>query len=134
MDINYLAVGLAALAAFLLGFVWYTIVFAKPWQRLIGMGEKGVGAETTAETPNLGRLLVGSLVLEIVMAFILAWHLGSGAGWANGLLVGALLGVIVAFAFGVNYLFEGKPLRLWFINGAYNVVVFSAMGAIIGAF
>lgn len=134
MDINYLAVALAALAAFFLGFVWYTIVFAKPWQKLIGMGEKGTGADSTAETPNLGRLLVGSLVLEIVMAFILAWHLGSGAGWLSGLTTGALLGVIVALAFGVNYLFEGKPLRLWFINGGYNLVVFAAMGAIIGAF
>ena len=134
MDINYLAVALAALAAFFLGFVWYTIVFAKPWQRLIGMGEKGAGVDSAAETPSLGRLLIGSLVLEIIMAFILAWHLGSGAGWLNGLVVGALLGAIVAFAFGVNYLFEGKPLRLWFINGGYNLVVFAAMGAIIGAF
>lgn len=133
MDINWLAVGLAALAAFFLGFVWYTILFAKPWQRLIGMGDKGTGTESTADTPNLGRLLVGSLVLEIVAAFILAWHLGTATDWMTGLVTGALLGVIVALAFGVNYLFEGRPLGLWFINGAYNVVVFAVMGTIIGA-
>src|SRR5690554_6135856 len=127
MDINYLAVGLAALAAFFLGYFWYTVLFAKPWQRLIGMGEKPAGANSTADTPNLGRLLVGSLILEIVAAFILAWHLGTGAGWMTGLVTGALLGVIVALAFGVNYLFEGKPLGLWFINGSYNIVVFAAM-------
>lgn len=139
MDINYLAIGLAALAAFFLGFVWYTILFAKPWQNLIGMGakdtvEKGTGLDSTADTPSLGRLLIGSLILELIMAFILAWHLGTGAGWMTGLVTGALVGVVVALAFGVNYLFEGKPLRLWFINGTYNLVVFAAMGAIIGAF
>lgn len=134
MDINFLAVGLAALAAFFLGYLWYTIIFAKPWQRLIGMTEKPAGVDSTVDTPNLGRLLIGSLVLEIVMAFILAWHLGTGAGWMAGLITGALLGVVVAFAFGVNYLFEGKPFALWLINGSYNLVVFAAMGAIIGAF
>lgn len=132
MDINWLAVALAALTAFFLGYLWYTILFAKPWQRLIGMGEKGTGAASTAETPALGRLLVGSLILEIVAAFILAWHLGTGAGWMTGLTTGALLGVVVALAFGINYLFEGKPLGLWLINGSYNVVVFAAMGVIIG--
>ncbi len=36
-------------------------------------------------------------------------------------------------AFGVKYLFECKPLRNWLINGGYNLAVFAAMGAIIGA-
>lgn len=134
MDISILAVALAALAAFFLGYLWYTIVFAKPWQRLIGMDEKGSGVESIEGTPGLGRLLAGSLLLEIVMAFVLAWHLGTGAGWVHGLLVGALAGALVACAFGVNYLFEGKPLGLWAINAGYNLAVFALMGAIIGAF
>ncbi|HRN29617.1 MAG TPA: DUF1761 domain-containing protein [Terrimesophilobacter sp.] len=134
MDINYLAVGLAALAAFFLGYLWYTVLFAKPWQRLIGMGSAPADADSPPDAPNLGRLLIGSLVLEIVMSFILAWYLGTGAGWSAGLITGALLGVVVAFAFGVNYLFEGKPFALWLINGSYNLVVFAAMGAIIGSF
>lgn len=132
MDINWLAVGLAALAAFFLGYLWYTVLFARPWQRLIGM-ESTKDAGGVADTPNLGKLLIGSLVLEIVAAFILAWHLGTGADWMTGLMTGALLGVVVALAFGINYLFEGKPLGLWVINGSYNVVVFAAMGTIIGA-
>ncbi|MEX2599817.1 MAG: DUF1761 family protein, partial [Dehalococcoidia bacterium] len=86
VDINYLAVGLAALAAFFLGFLWYTVIFAKPWQALIGMGAMGTGTESTNETPNLGRLLVGSLILEIIMAAVLAAFIGTGAGWLTGLI------------------------------------------------
>lgn len=52
MEINYLAVALAALSAFFLGYVWYTVIFAKPWQQLIGM--KGDGK--TSQTPDLGKL------------------------------------------------------------------------------
>lgn len=134
MEVNYLAVGLAALAAFFLGFLWYTVIFAKPWQELIGMGSKGKGGASTNETPNLGRLLVGSLILEIVMAYTLAIFVGTEATALSGLHYGLVAGLFwVAFGFGVNYMFEGKPFKLWLINGGYNVVVFSVMGAIIGA-
>ncbi len=128
MAINYLAVALAALSAFFLGYLWYTVLFAKPWQELIGM--KG----GTGDTPNLGRLLVGSLVLEIIMAFNLAAFIGRDAGWLFGLGAGFAAGLgWVALALGVNYMFEGKPFKLWLINAGYNVVVFSLMGLIIGA-
>jgi hypothetical protein len=132
MDINYLAVGLAALAAFFLGFLWYTVIFAKPWQELIGMGTKGKAGAN--QTPNLGRLLIGSLVLEIIMAFNLAAFIGSGADAIMGLTYGLAAGLgWVALAFGVNYMFEGKSFKLWLINAGYNAVVFAVMGLIIGA-
>ena len=35
-------------------------------------------------------------------------------------------------ALGVNYLFEQRSLKLWLINGGYNVAVFTAFGAILG--
>jgi hypothetical protein len=125
---------LAALAAFFLGFLWYTVIFAKPWQQLIGMGSQGKGKGSTAQTPNLGRLLVGSLILEIIMALGLSACIGRGAGATAGLSFGLLAGFgWVAMAFGVNYMFEGKPFKLWLINAGYNVVVFAVMGAIIGA-
>lgn len=134
MDINYLAVFLAALAAFFLGFLWYTIIFAKPWQELIGMGSKGKGKASTQDTPNLGRLLGGSFVLELIMAFTFAMFMGRGAGAMTGLGYGLVAGLgWVGLAFGVNYLFEGKPFKLWLINAGYNTLVFAVMGLIIGA-
>jgi hypothetical protein len=130
MEINFLAVGLAALAAFFLGYLWYTVIFAKPWQELIGMKAQGNGAET----PNLGRLLIGSLILEIIMAFNLAAFIGADADWKFGLGAGLAAGLgWVSLAFGVNYMFEGKPFKLWLINASYNTVVFAVMGLIIGA-
>lgn len=133
MAINLLAVALAALAAFFLGFLWYTVLFAKPWQKLIGIGNKGTGVKSTNETPNLGKLLVGSLILEVIMAINLAFFIGDNDA-AFGLFAGFATGLgFVSLALGVNYLFEGKPLKLWLINAGYNTVVFSVMGLIIGA-
>lgn len=130
MEINYLAVGLAALSAFFLGYLWYTVIFAKPWQELIGMKGGGAGS-----TPNLGKLLIGSLILEIIMAVNLAAFIGGNANWFFGMLAGLAAGLgWVSMAFGVNYLFEGKPFKLFLINAGYNTVTFAVMGAIIGAF
>lgn len=129
MSINFLAVFLAALSAFFLGYLWYTVIFAKTWQKLIGM------KATTGEvkTPNLGRMLIGSFILEVIMAFNLAAFIGSDADWMFGLMAGLAAGFgWVSLAFGVNYMFEGKSFKLWLINAGYNTVVFAVMGLIIG--
>lgn len=134
MEINYLAVLLAALSAFFLGFFWYTIFFAKQWQKLIGMSEKGKGSASAKQTPNLGFLLVGSFILELIMAFNLAMFLGPDADWQFGLFAGLATGLsFVSLAFGVNYMYEGKSFKLWLINAGYNTVLFAVMGVIIGA-
>lgn len=130
MDINPIAVVLAALAAFFLGFFWYTIIFAKPWQKEIGLklapGENAMPA-------GLGKLLAGSFVLELIMAIGLAVFIGTAADIDAGVIKGSAVGVAVALGFGVNYLFEGKSMTHWLINAGYNTVVFAVMGLIIGA-
>lgn len=130
MDINYIAVILAALSAFFLGYLWYSVIFVKPWQKELGMKDSG----NNAMPSNLGKLLLGSLILEIFMAFNLGAFIGTGAGWQFGLAAGLAAGFgWVALALGVNYMFEGKSFKLWLINAGYNIVVFAVMGLIIGA-
>lgn len=130
MEINFLAVILAALSAFFLGFLWYTMIFAKSWQKEIGL--KTTDGKTP--TPNLSKLLIGSLILEVIMALNLAAFIGRDADWQFGLAAGLAAGLgWVSLAFGVNYLFEGKSFKHWLINAGYNTVVFGVMGLIIGA-
>ncbi len=129
VEVNIVAVLVAALSAFFLGYIWYTVVFVKPWKEEIGMGEN-----SDAVAPNLGMLLIGSFVLEIIMAFVMARFFIGNADALGGLKAGFLIGLpVVAFAFGVNYLFEGRSLKHWLINAAYYTVVFSVMGLILGA-
>ena len=47
--------------------------------------------------------------------------------------VGAILHFkVIATSFGVNYLFEQKSLKLWFINAGYHSVQFTLYGLIFG--
>ncbi len=131
MDINYLAVLLASISAFFLGFLWYTVVFSKVWQKEIGMDSKKA---EDIKTPNLGKMLLGSFILEVITAFNLAAFIGTSSDWKFGLTAGLAAGFRwVGLAFGVNYMFEGKSFKLWLINAGYNTIVFAVMGLIIGS-
>jgi hypothetical protein len=123
--IDPLAVGLAALAAFVVGGLWYSLLFAKPWQRAAGVTDEQLRT-------GAPRIFIGSFLLAVVMAASLAAFIGDG-----GLLFGTLAGLAagltwVAAAFGITYLFERRSIALWAINAGYHVVTFTAMGAIIG--
>jgi hypothetical protein len=132
MNINFLTVFLAGLSASVLGFLWYTVLFQKVWLRLVGMSEKDI--QTASQGANVGKQVIGSLILEILMAFNLAMFIGPDKDWIFGLGAGAAAGFgWVGLAFGINYMFEGKSFKLWLINAGYNTVVFAVMGIIIGA-
>lgn len=128
MDVsfNWLAIALAAISSFVIGGLWYSVFFARRWQRAAGVTDEQL-------KHGAARVFGGSLILAFVMAISLAAFIGSN-GLGFGLFAGFATGAtFVAAAFGVNYLFERRSPVLFAINGSYNVVSFTVMGAIIGA-
>ena len=126
---NYLAIAAAALVYFAIGGLWYSpILFAKAWAREAGL------TEAQLQQPPLGRIFGLSAFAALVMSFNLAAFLGAKASLSFGLFAGAATGLgWVAMALGVIYLFEQRSLKLWLINSGYQVVAFTAMGGILGA-
>jgi len=65
-------------------------------------------------------------------AFVFALFLGPRPSLALGLGAGASAGLCwVAASFGINYLFERRSLRLFFINGGYHTLQFTLYGLIL---
>ncbi|MCA9380793.1 DUF1761 domain-containing protein [Candidatus Dojkabacteria bacterium] len=128
MEINLVAILVAAVAAFFIGFLWYTFLFQKPWMKELGFkSEKEMNSN-----PNMGKLLLGSFVLEVLMAFGLSLLIEADTSVSAGAVTGSIAGLFISgFALGNNYLFEGKTLTLWLINAGYVTVIFTAMGAIL---
>ena len=125
--VNVLAVALAALSAFLLGGLWYSLLFAKQWAALTGQSEDRL------KSGNPAIVFGGAFLLNLVAAFVLALFVGP-LGAEYGALAGLSVGLCwVATSLGVAYLFERRPLGLWLINGGYCTLQYTAMGAIIGA-
>jgi len=127
MEINWLAVIVAALSAFPLGFVWYGPLFGKAWAAEVGMTDEKAKAGNPAITFG------GAFVLQVIQASTFAMFLGATAN-PEAALYGLCAGLCwVGAAFGVQYLFERRTLRLGLINAGYNAIAFTLIGAIIGA-
>jgi hypothetical protein len=126
-SLNWLAILVAAIVPFAIGFLWYGPLFAKAWMRLTGISEE------KARQANMAKIYGTTFVLNLVIAFSLAMFIGAN-DWKFGLFAGFMSGfTFVAMAFGVTYLFEQRPFRLWAINAGYQTVTFTVMGAILGA-
>ena len=132
----YLAIVVAAVAAWLAGAAWYT-VFGKTW-----MAALGITPERMATTPQGPRALlpfIYAFLAELVMAWMLAGllqHLAPGfpISIRNGMISGAHLWVaFVLTVMLVNNSFARRDWRLLFIDGGHWLMVMVLMGAILGA-
>ena len=128
-SLNWWAIIVATVSAFVLGGVWYSpLMFGNAWMKVAGMTEESV------KQGNPGKIYGGAFVLTLIAAINLAMFLGPKSDLAFGIAAGAATGIgWIVPAFGVVYFFEQRPTLQWFINGAYWVVTFIVMGAIIGA-
>ncbi len=127
-NLNWLAIIVAALSAFILGGLWYSpLMFVKRW-----MKETGITEESTKNT-NMGKLFSLAFILSLLAAFFLAMFIGSDAGAGFGALAGFMAGFGWVFTFmGISYLFESRTLAHFLINSVYSIISLTIMGFIIG--
>lgn len=126
--VDWIAVLVATVASFVLGGLWYSpVMFAKPWQEDTGLSDEQLNAA------NKGKIFGGSFILIFIGAVVFSMFLGPDPGLGLAVGAGAAAGITwVAFSFGVNYLFELKPLRLFLINGGYHAIQFTLFGVAFG--
>lgn len=112
VHVNYLAVLVAAITVFVLGWLWYSpLLFYKPWMRARGMDPAVamVGAKMPA----------GKLVIELVRCLVLAYviaHFVAALGVSNW-LIAAHLGVLLWIGFPVilltgSVLWDNVPVKV----------------------
>jgi len=129
MRTNYAAVVVAAVAYWILGALWYGVLFNKPWMALEHI--------TVEQAQNVSPVIpyIVSFLLELLIAYSLAqlciWRNANTAG--RGASVGVLMwiGFIGPISF-MNYMFEMRPRTLFAINEFYPLAGLVLMGAIIG--
>lgn len=131
--INYLAVLLAAAAAWVLGAVWYTAL-ATPWMAAVGTTQEKIAESKTR--PGASLPFVFAFAACVIMAWVLAGivgHLGQvtvRSGVISGLFCWA--GFVITTML-VNNSFAMRSRKLLLIDGGYWLVAMTLMGAIIGA-
>jgi hypothetical protein len=127
MELNWLAILVAALSAFPLGFAWYGPLFGKAWAAEVGMTDE------KAKSGNPAVVFGGAFVLALIQASTFALFLGEVTN-PEAALYGLCAGLCwVGAAFAIQYLFERRGWKLALINAGYNAVSFTLIGFIIGA-
>lgn len=137
IHINFWAVLLAAVAYFLIGWLWYSALFGKIYMKLTGMdklSKKEREKMMKAAMPGYGIAFVASLLT----AYCLAHSVLSGASFYHvsgapaGLMAGGWtwLGFIVTTHLN-NVLWNRQPWALYFIHMGHYLVSFLVMGTIL---
>lgn len=129
LDINWIAVIIAAVASMVVGFVYYLPqVMGARWQALMGRDMTGAG--------GAGMSYAMTAVAALVAAFVVAQfiHWSDSYTLAGGAFLGAVgwLGFTATASFS-DFVFSGRPWALFSIQNGYQLISFVVMGAIIGA-
>ena len=129
MDVNWIAVIVAAVVYNAIGFAWYSdSLFGKMWRDEVGMSKE----KMKMASGNMGRMFAFMAVGSIVMAYVLSVVFSA---FEVGTIMSALtvsfwvwLGFIATTLLnGVTY--EMKTWRYYSINAGYQLVGLGAMGA-----
>ena len=113
-------------AFFLVGALWYGVIFAKPWQRAAGL------TNTQLQSGNMGVIFGLTFAFEMLVAMVL-WHLVARTDPPPHVVmmmaVGFAAGVMIP-AIGINYLYLRKPLALFLIDAGHFLAGLAAMGGV----
>ena len=130
-EINYLAVCLAAIASYVLGGLWYAVLFSKPWAKAYGFEE----GEAIKLWKNPGATLSALLLGDLVGAFVIALFIVSLGmqSEVKGALIGLLLWLGAAGAYGLGaQMASTRSLQGYVIDTGRQLASFVLMGAILG--
>ena len=135
VDINYLAVLVAAISNMVLGFLWYGPFFGKSWMKLMNLDKKKM---EEAKKKGMGKTYALAFVGALVMAYVLAHAIVFASAYLDvdgisaGLMAGFWnwLGFIVPVMLGM-VLWDNKPWKLYFLNVGYYLVSLLVMGVIL---
>lgn len=125
-EINLVAVLLATAAFWLVGALWYGLLFGKPWQRETGMTEPPSGGRVAA-------IMGLTLAFEMLVVLTLA-HLVARTGAAPRvvlMMAGGLALTVMTPAIGINYLHQRKSLTLFLIDAGHFLVGMLAAGGVL---
>lgn len=128
---GYLELFIAAIAAFLLGFAWYTALFGKAWQ-----AETGISSDQAKSGAALthGLAFLMMLVLAYAINYVVAMHDVAEQTFAHGAFHGMLAALLYGLpAVAINYLYQKKSLKLFLIDGGYLVAFMALEGGILAA-
>jgi hypothetical protein len=136
LSINIISVFVAAIVAFIIGFLFHGPLFGKLWMRLADVHPTG-----NEKLSDMIPQMLKNLLANFVCAYVLAMFISVIANFYNnpGNIVGGMgiafwawLGFLVTSS-SMDVIWMGKSKKLWLFEIVASLTSFLAMGAILAA-
>jgi len=128
VHVNYLAVLVAAIANYVIAFIWYAGLFGNVWKKLTGI------QDMKPAPLNIVLVLVGSLLMSYVLYHSITFgnYYVNTSGAAGGLMGGffSWIGFIAPVTLCTK-LYERKPWGLWLLDNGFWLISLLVMGTIL---
>ena len=136
MNLNFLAIALGFLAAFIFNAIWFgPKTFYPAWFKALGKPmpkREEVNMSAKGQIALFGGTFAGQLAAVIVLAVVVS--LVPDADWSVGALAGLGIGIVAAGSSLGHRLFSYQGFKVWIIEVSADVIGLAIAGAIIGAF
>lgn len=126
-NVNYLAVFVTAIISMAMGMFWYSQkAFGKQWIELSKI--------KVSKKESMGQTMFIAFIASLITSFVMANFIKftEAANLISGAQTGVLLwlGFVAPVQLGI-VLWENKPVKLFLINTAHNLVNLAIIGAIL---
>ncbi len=127
IKINMLAILVAVVVNFIIGFIWFTPLFGKIWGKEMGH-DPTVKPDKMVMVKGMVFMIIGNFLFAWVLAHnIAAWMFVPGMKDMNPLSNGLMAGIFtwVGFYFPGHLgstVWENKSWKLFFINSGYSLL------------
>ena len=131
-SVNWLAVLVAGVASFMLGGLWYALLFGKIWARVYGITAEQAAEMTRHPASMYGGLIVCNLAFAAGLAMLM--NLTGAGTLRDGLMLGGAVGVLVLLPLTLaTQIGGGRSLRGFLIDWGLQACALLLSGAILGA-
>ena len=136
LQINVVAVLVATAATFVLGFIWYAKLFAKPWTKEMGY-DPNMRPDGKTMAKGMALMVIGNFLFAWVLAFYLGgWKFIPGTAELGTLsfAINSALSVWIGFFVPVHLsrvVWEKHSWKLFFINSGYHLVATGVVALIL---
>ena len=140
MLIDYLPIFFVAILHFLLGMLWYSpALFGKAWMKEMKFSEADM---KKAQAKSMSGKLLTSFISGLLMMFMLSYLMGFlfffdvSPSIAEIFVGGSIIGFMIWLSFIAitllgSVLWEGKSMKLYWINTGYYLVSFLVLGGLL---
>ncbi len=136
---NWLAIVVAAVAGFFIGFLWYGVLFQQQW-----MDNNGISMHPTDESlmykygteVSVSFLpMIVNIIGMFLLAYLIHWLISKTdyTTLSKGLTIGLLVGILISINIILSNFFAMNTVEITLIDCSYIITVTGLMGLIIGA-